>query len=174
MKKTLITLLILTLSILSFSQKCKFDFDQTDQFTGQTSKGFDLTISGAWKTRLTLMDDQFYISFLIALPGRTDYTSSKGDSCLLVLEDGKKLILFSDLDALPNTDVANSGTSYADLRTYYALLYKMTDVQMRQLSKSPIKAMRIYLNDMPVTLDVIPEKNTKKIVSAADCLIKEY
>ena len=170
MKKTLVFLLFSFHAFTIFSQNCKYDFEKADPFTGKTSKSIIETLEKSWKIELNKTDLNYLIILHLRLAGISNDIIKAGDTLMIALEDAEPLIFRALKDENPKVNSVQIFKSY-EIQSFYSPGYQATIGQINQLAISKITALRIYFNDKWYGID-IQSKNAKKILKAANCIIK--
>jgi len=166
-------LLITVLSCFIFTlqaQKCKYDYEKTDPFTGKSGKGIVETLENSWKIELNKTDQDFFIALHLRFAGISNDIINVGDTLMIAIENGKPLILKSLTKVTPISDAVQV-YDRAVIQSFYTPTYQATLEQINQLAVSNITSIKIYFNDKWYSLD-IETKKAKKIVKAANCMLK--
>jgi len=167
MKNGIIILLLLTCS-LSYGQKCNYDYEKSDPFTGKKMVGIKTTISWAWKMILNKSDENYSISLFVNFPGVKEEIIQKGDTLMLALDGAEPVIFIAQADAQPQSNVVGSGSS-SNIQTFYTAFYEADIDKLNQISQNIVTACRIYFGELHYTVNV-KKRNGKKIMKAARCI----
>ena len=151
------------------AQKCKFDFDQVDQFSGKRSVGMVCRIAKSWKMTLTKTDDAPGLVLSLLFPGEMNDQIVPNDTLMIALEGQKPLTFLALTDAPPTTSVIGT-TEYAQVVTAYQIFYACRPSDFEQLAAHTPVALRVYFGKKFYTVQ-IKKRNAKKIMSKARCLV---
>ncbi|MCC5916478.1 MAG: hypothetical protein JJU02_04035 [Cryomorphaceae bacterium] len=172
-KRSCFVLMLLMMSVLGYGQKCKYDFNIADPFSGQVNKGIKSKLAKSWKTTISSVDDTaYYLTLHLNFPGQVFYLIEEGDSCIMVLDNGKQIILHALEDVKPKRNIQGYA-NVASINTFYTATYKLEDEQLAMLSSELLSALRIYFQETPITVMDFPKRNRKKILKAAGCIAKK-
>ncbi len=170
MKKTLVILLFFFHAFTMYSQKCKYDYERTDPFTGKTSKAIIETLEKSWKIELNKTDLNYEIILHLSLPGISNDFINAGDTLIIALENSKPLIFRALSNVNPRVNSVQIFKSY-EIQSFYLPEYQAAIEQINQLAISKIIALKIYFNEKWYSIDV-KSKNAKEILNAANCILK--
>ncbi len=170
MKKILSILFVTCIALTIQAQKCKFDFEKKDPFTGKTTIGITATLEKAWKIGFNRSENDYLIGLAINFAGVKEGIINKGDTLMIALENGEPIILIASDKALPTSDVVGSG-GYEQIQTWYQPRYIPNSEQMRQFSLEKVIAIRVYFGTVWYMIE-ISSKNAEKIIKAASCILK--
>ena len=165
MKKIASILVMICISLTINAQKCKFDYEKKDPFTGKLTSGITATLARPWKIGFNKAGDNYSIGLFTNFAGAKEDIINEGDTLMFALENGNPIILVASDKALPTSDVIGS-----QIQTWYRPLYIADVEQIRQLSLNKIIAVKIYLGTW-YSLE-IPLVNAQKIMQAASCILK--
>ncbi len=167
--RQIIILLLLLITISSYGQKCKFDYNEKDAFSGEEKVGITATISKSWKLGFNRTGSKYSLGLLINFAGAKEDVIQVGDTLMLAVEGAKPLIFLAMNESKPLSNVVGSG-AYAQIQTFYRLFYKADEEQMKILTKNKVTATRVYFGNLHYTVEV-KEKRSKKIRKAANCIL---
>jgi hypothetical protein len=156
MKIIAFCILIAFSSTTLFAQKCKYDVERKDPFTGKTTQGFGCQLQKTWRIGLSKTDTVYSIDLLITFPGDVRVGISKGDTLMIALDNDKPLVLLATVDVAPTSDVVSNGYSAAVL-SYCNPFYGVTKDDIVRLSENKVTAVKVYLGNSSYAID-IPEK----------------
>jgi hypothetical protein len=169
MKK--IIFLLLSLAFTSGqAQKCKYDVDKTDAFSGKKTLGTTAKLPNGALIGFNLSDGKFWIGMFINFFGEKNEKISHGDSLLFKLGNGEILSFYTN-DVYAPTSYVNGSGAYANVSSYYKPNYDTDSVTIRKMAQYPVTDMKIYMgaNNLPVAVD---EKYREKVMKAAGCILK--
>ncbi|GHN02096.1 hypothetical protein WSM22_35850 [Cytophagales bacterium WSM2-2] len=166
--KFLLTLVLVLSTCKGYSQKCKYDFEKKDPFSGKQQKGITITLAGfgpaALKMAFQSEDKKSLIGLVVALPGKNENYVERGDTLSIALENGSILSLRSIDRYLPNAQVVG-----ANIMSYFTPMYAVSEEELNKLSTVPMKAVKLKLGAQPLVAEV-PAKNGEKAMKAASCI----
>lgn len=166
MKKIISTLLVAFITIGAFAQKCKFDIDKKDAFTGKQTKGISAVLNKSWMVGFNRSDNAYTIGLLMEFPGAKRDVLSKGDTLMLALDGASPIVLTAIESATPTARVVDN---YGGILSSYHVQYAISAEQMKVLAQKKCTAARVYFGATYFSLDV-PEKNGQKVIEAANCI----
>lgn len=169
--KKLLTLLLSLFLTTAFAQKCKYDVDTKDAFSGKRTLGTTAKLGkeGAL-IGFNLQDDRFWVGLFIDFFGEKNEAIAQGDSLLLKLITGDIITLYTNEAAAPTSYVAGSG-AYAKVMSYYKPNYNIDRATMTKLAENMITDIKFYMgmNSLPIE---ISSKAAEKVMAAAACIVK--
>jgi hypothetical protein len=169
MKFYYLLILFVTSAFMAFSQKCKYDFQKKDPFTGKIQKGNSTVLAGFGPMALRLIlqseEKKYLMGIYIALPGKNENYIEKGDTLSIALDNGEKLSFLAIDRYLPSYQAQYTIT------TYYEPKYVINEDELRKLSTTGIKATKLKLGSLPLQAEV-PPKNAEKVKKAANCILQ--
>lgn len=171
MKKHLLLSLFLCVPILSIAQKCKFDEEKNDPFSGgifRLSAHKIGPMSWNWNFTLEQNGDQYFISVRMLRSGKMEDIYKTGQKIMLKLANGKVLELIADKDFPPGYAISSDGIIW----TNYIPKFEVDKILMTELSSSPITDLKTTLGSQDILLPKITEKQSKNIAQTASCMIK--
>lgn len=171
MKKIILFLCLVAITPYANAQKCKYDTDTKDAFSGKKSRGITAKVSKGIYLGFNLMDDAFSVRFSIEFFGEKNQAIAKGDSLLIKLSNNEIIRLAASEDAAPTSYVTGSGTQYANVGSNYRPNYFLSNEDFQKLARNMITTLRFYFGQTPLSTEV-DEGNGKKIMHAADCMLQ--
>lgn len=152
---------------------CKGVKEQKDKFTGKTAKVAQLPIGNALAGReiiLQQLEGKLYIGLRITFNSDfPDVDFKKGDKVEFKLANGQMIEYAAAKDLKPTIirvlDVP--------IRNWYVDGEVNTSVY-QQLAASPVEAIRFHLNDNDHTLSDFKEKQTRKVMETAACILANH
>ena len=170
MKKLIIVFALFSFPLLSNAQKCKFDEDKNDPFTGTHYRMVSQNIGPAswgWAISLEENNQNFFMGVRMIRLGKMDDLFLKGEKILLKLSNDKILELIASEDIVP---VYGAGGGI--IFTTYNAKIPITKDFLSELSTAPITDLKVTLCKEEVILPKIVERQTNRIKQAATCLLK--
>ncbi len=163
--KRLVFVLMILASLTVDAQKCKFDYDKTDAFTGKQTIAKRATIGKAWKIDFYRSEETFWVGIDIVLAGITEDVINKGDTIMIALEGHEPICLSAIETALPVATANEYGVLSYYQAAYYADLDKITAI-----SQYKTTAIRIFWGRLYKQVTIKP-KDAKTITKAATCIL---
>ena len=151
MKIAKIILFLMAVAILPSSmlaQKCKFDKEEKDKFTGQKVRSSRFKVGGAMYSWWILMEqkgDKNYMTYQIAVNGKVDESIRKGSKILMKLEDNSIVELEIDNEYNPTQSVEGTASGSPFIVSMWLPRGELSKDQMKSLSASNIAAIRINI-----------------------------
>lgn len=164
MKKLSLLFLLTFLCQTSFAQKCKFDYDKADPFTGKRTVSIKPDLAKGWGMAIMNTGGNCDISVSVLVGGVTKNMINKGDTLLMAIENGLPIVLSSNAEYAPVSNVAGS-TVY----TSYTATYSINRKDLKRLAEGKMVALRMYAGGTAFNTEV-KEKNALKISKAAECV----
>ena len=167
----------------AYSQKCKFDIDKNDPFTGKGSKGITAKINNQFFLGLNKNGNEYDITLLARYILCTE-TSIKGDAIVLKVvnaqnPNGVMLTLYSAANVEPilqqSTAVQyNTTTASASSTLYgtYRIKYEITEKQLELLSSGLVTDIKFSIKGKDFGILNIKKKASEKLQQAANCILQ--
>gem|GEM_PF-2987279 len=166
----------------AYSQKCKYDFDKTDPFTGESGKGITVKINNWFFFGFNKIGSNYDLGLLAAL----SYTenSMKGDSIILRVvneqnPNGTLLTLYSVADVKPTLQAAtkaqyyySTGSATSTLYGSYRIKYEITKQQLELLSSGLVTDIRLYIGGKDFYVLDIKKKVSETLRQAVVCILR--
>ena len=169
MKKILLLAVIVCISMTIKAQKCKYDYEKKDVFTGKMTKGITETIKSGIKLEFKREDESYSIGLSFALRGVNHDIMAKGDTLMIALENSTPLIFVVQANALPTQTAISQGAN--GFLSYYNPNYTATVEQIRKLSLNKIIAVKFYVGSDKEEIEVSSRK-ADNIIQATTCMLK--
>ena len=169
-------------TVLSFNsvevqaqKKCKFDFEETDPFSGKTKKSNTSTLVAGmgyerWLVGWNREGDSFFMGMVTTLQGELNTTINQGDSIMFKLADGNMVVIYAKEVSSPVTDVSTASTTPVILSTYKCN-YTITKEELEMLSNSVITHVRMNIADKVLQKE-LKEKKALKVQNDIKCILK--
>jgi hypothetical protein len=179
-----VTLLLCSVTLTSFAQKCKFKKDETDGFTKEHHRlapSLRICTDPYWWLQMEQKGDKYYVTIKIRIVSNIRTTLTKGTSILTKFEDGTILELVAENDVTPSFNVEDD-ESFANqltegkktlLITQWAVRISVAEYMIRQFSKSPIQLMRTTIGNTEYNMPNAIDRYTRKIMDMAICMLKK-
>lgn len=168
--KRIITLVQCLIFTFGYAQKCKYDVETTDAFTGKKTLGISAKLPNDAAIGFNLANDKLWVGLLIQFFGEKNEKIAQGDSLLLKLSNGEIITLFTNDVVAPTSYVAGSGGYNPNIASYYKPNYTIDMANMIKLSQVTITHLRVGFGANNITIPV-DEKYREKIMKAARCIL---
>jgi hypothetical protein len=166
----------------AYSQKCKYDFDKTDPFTGENTKGITVKINNGFFFGFNKVGNIYDLGLLVTL----SYTenSMKGDSIILKIVNeqnpsGTLLTLYSIADVKPTLQSAtnvqyyySTGSATSTLYGNYRIKYELTKQQLELLSSGLVTDIRFYIGGKDFYILDIKKKVSETLRQSVVCILR--
>lgn len=155
-------------------KKCKFDFEETDPFSGKTKKSNTSTLVAGmgydrWLVGWNREGDTFFMGMLATMQGEFNTAINQGDSIMFKLADGNMVVVYAKEVSTPVTDVSTAGTKPIILSTYKCN-YAISKEQLEMLSASVITHVRMNIADKVIQKE-LKEKKALKVQNDIKCVL---
>jgi len=155
LKNILLLVLPFLFTTLSFGQKCKYDIDETDHFTGVSRKGNTINIFGTTSSGGKKFSSLNYWEFTV-LKTKKEYTVELTFQVNGVMEDeiqiGDSLFL-AFTDASPVSFVVTTSSSPVaeiylnEAATRYSITTACTEATLQKMTQNTPRALRIKIGN---------------------------
>lgn len=165
MKSICIGISVFLLSISLYGQKCDFESNKKDEFTGKERKvTLDKVKPGVF---LFLEKTEEVYSFRLEFTygGALQQVIVKGTEVLLKLNSGPVIKLYTVEDHMPSKQATTTM-----IYSYVVMKCAISKEEITQLSTSELTLLRVTVAGQEVTFEV-KEKNGKKIKTSAGCIL---
>ncbi|MDR1458695.1 MAG: hypothetical protein LBI60_00545 [Bacteroidales bacterium] len=171
----IVTMLIGT---LAYGQKCKYDIDKKDPFTGQTTKSIQVRHHNAfnvfeyWELNFNKVDNDYNITLTIIVMDFKPVV--KGDPVMISIVNPKTssdgiMTLYAENDVVPTRHLVGSSAAASEVGQYITK-YPVTKEELELLANGTPGVIRITLT---TTYDrEISSDEAKKIQKAINCLLQ--
>src|SRR5436189_6270893 len=105
MKKLTLLILVALLCQNFFAQKCKFDYDKADPFTGKRTFSMKPDLARGWGMAIANTAGNYEIGVSVLVGGVTKNVINKGDTLLMALEGGLPIVLRSKAEYAPTSNI---------------------------------------------------------------------
>lgn len=157
--------------------KCKFDYEEDDPFTGKLSRGTSTTIFPTsmstheyWEIGFDRLNDVYSIINNISIAGKSDSYLYQGDSLMFATKDGSIISCYSVEKISPVTQ-AEKVMNHDIITTTYLSKYSISNEQMEILASSPITNIRINIGEQ-VYQQEIRSRHAKDFMEDAKCILQ--
>lgn len=173
----LVTLLVFMCSVShqAFSQtKCKYDYERVNE-SGDSTKATSIMISGGqsyetWLATWIKTGDQYELELVATIPQDLTAEVHKGDSMLITLENGHKVVFRTDMNAKAERNMI-SNTSKPMAVTTYHTHFPVTKNQLKELSGALIVHLHYKIGDMEFE-KTVKERRAIKFQNGMLCIMK--
>jgi hypothetical protein len=149
-------------------QDCKYTKEKIDQFSGQRVRYLDLSIRMNSVLQLKKDGNTYKLAMFITFTGEFNDSARTRDTMLLKLENGKVLKV-TPLNSTSNVTTSKAGNQ-TYIHTHFIVNYKVDESFYKDLSSSPLVAVRFVMGAIEYTIDVKGKKG-KKAQEVAACLL---
>lgn len=174
----LVIFMTLNLSNVKAQKKCRFDYDKTDEFTGEVKKGNTSPIFPAtplsheyWYLGLNRTGNNYHIGNLLQLNGEFNVFLEKGDSLMLKLNNNEIITCYANDRTSPVTKARVDANNQPVITSVYKSNYDVSLENMEKLTKSEVIYIRMNVGDK-VYERKLKMKFGKKILHNATCIMK--
>ncbi len=155
---------------VSKGNDCKLKIDKVDPFTNGIQKQAELPIGPrVWNYKIIMENNNetYYFGMIINNSGELRDIVETGTKMIsLKLADGTVLDFTAQEDIKPNYNVWGT-----NIITFYTPKFTVERSVLEKLAASPITDLKLYLGKQEALIPDIKEKQTKKIVEAASCVL---
>jgi len=163
------------------AQKCKFDYEKNDPFTGEITKGISLEVKEKtsmpsvthagkpfrYNFIVNRLGDNFFIDADIYFGGNVRELIRKGEPFILKLSNGETISLTAQDDVVPIAIGQPSGGFW----TQYKAKYSIDAVTLQKLSTFTPTLFRFSLEGKNYDREV-DSKEQKKFTQATTCILQ--
>lgn len=169
--KNIFTLILSLILTTGYAQKCKYDVETTDAFTGKKTIGTTAKLPQGALIGFNLSSDKYWVGIFIEFFGEKNEKIAQGDSILLKLSNGEIITLYTNDTFSPTTYVYGQGTAAVNVKSYYKPNYTTDAATMGKIAQFPVTDLKFCMgaNNLSIAVD---EKFREKIMKAAGCIIK--
>ena len=153
------------------AQKCKFDVDKKDDFSGDHVRNVRIrlgTFFYSWWMLLEQKGQHYYITVQSAATGKVDDIIPKGSTIYFKLESGKVLEMNTTEECVP----AHNVQSNTIVSTWLPKGEVNKDF-MKQLSESPLDKIRMKVGGKDFDSPDASGKSGRKCMESAQCMIAD-
>ena len=158
--------------VVNAQENCKYNVDKKDPFTDKPVHAIITPIKVSifptynWQLFLYKDGDSYHIETSVAFVGNVSDVMEKGDSIQFKFESGKILSLHA-------RDRINPLISGSDLKTtaYQNVYFEISNDDFGLFSTSPVAYVQMNTGSRKYQ-EKVNEKNAKKIINAALCVMK--
>ena len=162
----------------SFGQKkCKYEYEDSDPFTGKILKGtstaiFPVSISTKefWHVGFERINDKFNIVNNIHLSGELSVDLNPGDSLMFATKDGGVVTCYATKEISPTT-IIDKVLNETIITSGYISRYQISLNQVEALADSEITNIRMNIGDQ-VYKQPIKAKHARDFQNDANCILK--
>ncbi len=172
MKHTVCLLALFVFSATSsFAQKCHFDVDKKDDFTGAHVRNVKVKIGNffySWWLLLEQNGTKYAITVQSAATSKIDDVIPKGSKILFKLDNDKVVEIVVSDDCVPNHNVQNN-----TIITTWLPKCDVSKETMQQLSQASTSLVRMNIGGKDFTSPNASGKEGKKVMEGAACLLQD-
>lgn len=158
------------LSFSSFAQKCDYEFNGKDEFTGKVKKVTKDKIKLGVFVYLERMDETYDLRLEFTYGGALEQGIAKGTEVLFKLKDGTILKLVTLEDHMPSKQV-NASQYGTSVTSFVNMKCGISKEELMKMAGSELTIVRLSLGGKEFTLE-IPEGKAKNLKQSAVCIIQ--
>lgn len=181
MRLSLRTLLFLTLTGLFFqtanAQKCKFEYENDDPFSGKLTRRTITTVfpssiatNESWTVGIERLNNEYTIVNNISLGGKSNNFLYEGDSIMFATSDGNVITCYANYKVGPETNI-DKVMNNKIVSTAYISRYTITAEQVEILSRSVLTRLRINIGEEVIQQE-LKSKHGKDFMNDARCILQ--
>jgi hypothetical protein len=157
----------LAISSLTQAQKCKYDYQKTDEITGKAVKGISVDLNSDWEITLHKEDNSYCLELRFEkAAGQLTEDLEKGSPLVLKLANGDLINLVSKEKITPKAEL--SGIVVV---VVYRIKYDISPEDIQKMSEQMLTYGRIEIQN--TTFDIsVKEKEAAKFKQAAVCILQ--
>lgn len=159
------------------AQKCKYEYEEDDPFSGKLSKGTLTTIFPAsiatnesWTLGIVRMNNEFTIENNISLGGKSNAFLNQGDSIMFATEDGSVISCYANYKVGPETNI-DKVMNNKIVTTAYLSKYSISKEALEILSQSVLTTVRINIGEQVIQQE-LKAKHGKDFMNDARCILQ--
>ncbi|MDR2914857.1 MAG: hypothetical protein LBV74_08520 [Tannerella sp.] len=171
--KNIIIGLSLTFMVMAFqvsAQKCKYDYEKTDEFTGEKSKGNTMQLNNWWYLGFNKVGEKYNLGLYMRLNGEKNLYLEQGDSIIFKFSDGSFLTLYARERYAPESQVVVA-LSTAGVINIYRAVYDIPSEKMEILKNNTVTHVKVNISHL-VYQKELKEKTGEKFRKNAVCIIE--
>ena len=173
MKKNILLFTVFAVLIAgsTFAQKCKFDYDKTDAFSGEKEQRIIMKFGlfSPFVFSFYHKGEDCRLEVYITMSGEQNFILRKGSKLDIKLVNGKIFNLESVDDAAPTSYVGGSANS-PQIKSNYSISYKISKEQLKEISDAGIQITKTHLQGDSYYDHEMKSKDIEKTKSAASCM----
>ncbi len=131
------------MSLTSFSQKCRYDYQKTDPISGAMTRGKTFIVNLWWQLGFNQNGDNYFVNMVAVLDGNVRVIGLQGDSITFKLADNKLVSIYAKEEYVPTAQATQTGVI-----SRYIATYNVSKETMEELASSPIVFMRMHIGTL--------------------------
>lgn len=171
-KLTVLSAIVVATTLSASAQKCNFDVDKKDDFTGAKVRNARVqfgTLFNRWFARLEQNGPKYYITVQASGAGNSNDIIPKGSKQLFRLENGSVVEVITIEDCAPVQYVQQN----ARIISVYNPKGEVSKEALKMLSESPTTRIRMTIAGKDYDSPELSDKEGKKIMNIAKCLLTD-
>lgn len=155
----------------TFAQKCHFDVDKKDDFSGEHVRNVRVKVGTffyAWWVLLEQKGPKYFITVQSATTGKVDNVIPKGSKVLFKLDNGKVVEMIVSDECVPAFSVQSN-----TIVTTWLPKGEVSKEIMKQLSESPTTMIRMNIGGKDFDSPGASGKEGRKMAESAACLLQD-
>lgn len=154
------------MSIQTYSQKCKFDYQKKDEITGEETKGSTFDVKRGWKLGLNKNGDQYSIGMLIQFDGNLRDIITPENTIIFKLENGEIITVNANQNYIPTAQATGYG-----IVSMYNARYNISKDDLKKIASSPLTYIRVGIG-LQTYDESIAVKKGKSFQEQANCILQ--
>ncbi|MFA6401119.1 MAG: hypothetical protein WCX31_05765 [Salinivirgaceae bacterium] len=161
-------LLVISIATVSNAQKCHYDVDKKDPFSGTNERRISETYNNYFTFAFYRSGDDFRLESYVNIPNDQAFIIPAGNKLTLKLTDGTTMELSSLNSATPQSYFVN-----LQIYSAYAMTYPITKEELKKIETIGIVFIRTYLKDESYYDMEIKKKKIEKLKNDARCIMAD-
>jgi hypothetical protein len=157
--------------------KCKYDYEESDPFTGKLARGTTTTIFPTsistreyWEIGFERINDTYTVSNNISIAGKSNEYLYQGDSLMFATKDGNIITCYANEKVNPESH-AERVMNRDIITTKYVSTYAISRRQMEALARTAVTSIRINIGE-EVFQQEIKSRHAKNLMQDANCILQ--
>ena len=174
---TLGILFLFAMTLSLSAQKCKYNYNKKDPFTGVETKGIEVDLDGSlfitpigtiFKSKMGFnkIGETYFVNIELVYSGNIRESIKKNDTFAIKLSNGEIVTIYSQDESLPAL-VASVGNIF----TSYVAKYDIDAASIKKIAESVPTFIRINL-DSRIYDKELDSKTKKNFTNAAKCILQ--
>lgn len=159
--------LILSITAVKSQEKCKYDIDKKDPFTGKNIRKIQTTIKSSpvflWMLGLEKIGDDYDLAFFLGLRFELVDNLEKGDSVMFKFANDEIVTCYARDQVSPG--------ALLSIQTCYDGVYPISVEKLKTFTTSLATNLRVNIGVNVYQIE-IDEKTAKKLMKSAVCIMQ--
>ena len=165
-KFLVITTIFIFMSVQTYGQKCKYDYQKKDEITGEETKGSTFDVKRGWKLGLNKNGNQYSIGMLVQFDGNLRDIITPENTIIFKLENGEIITVNANQNYVPTAQATQFG-----IVSMYNARYNITKDDLKKIASSSLIYIRIGIG-LQTYDESIPSKKGKSFLDQANCILQ--